>query len=134
MQTVTTPSASERFVVDSSGWIEYLSAGKKAAQFATYLEGSADIFLPSIVAYEVLKKLLREGSREMAERFFSPALSFGEREIPLDASLALHAARVSLDTRLAMADAIIYATSQLKGAQLVTTDPHFSGLPGATVL
>ena len=27
-----------------------------------------------------------------------------------------------------------YATAQLKSAQLVTTDPHFSGLPGATVL
>ena len=134
MKTVTTPSASERFVVDSSGWIEYLSAGKKAAEFAQYLEGPADIFLPSIVAYEVFKKLLREGSREIAERFYSLALSFGEREIPLDASLALHAARASLDTRLAMADAIIYAAAQLQNAQLVTTDPHFSGLSGVTVL
>jgi len=131
---VTTPSASERFVVDSSGWIEYLSAGKKAAQFATYLEGSADIFLPSIVAYEVLKKLLREGSREIAERFFSLALGCRERALPLDAPLALHAARVRLDTRLAMAEAIIYATAQLKAAQVVTTDPHVSGLPGASVL
>jgi hypothetical protein len=33
-----------------------------------------------------------------------------------------------------MADAIIYATARTQGAQLITLDAHFSGLPSVTLL
>jgi len=33
---------------------------------------------------------------------------------------------------LATADAIVYATAQCKGAQLITCDPHFAKLPQVT--
>jgi predicted nucleic acid-binding protein len=53
--------------------------------------------------------------------------------VPIDERLALLAARISLDRRLAMADAMIYATALVAGARLVTADAHFQGLPEATV-
>ena len=53
--------------------------------------------------------------------------------MPIDERLALLAARISLDRRLAMADAMIYATALVAGAHLVTSDAHFEGLPQATV-
>ena len=131
---MTTPSGSDRYVVDSSGWVEYLGNGPKADEFAMYLENSDSLFLPTIVVYEVYKKLYREQSMILAERFLSTAFNFQEREIILDVSLAASAAKTSLRSNLPMADAIIYATAQAHGAQLITSDAHFTGLPGVTVL
>ena len=131
---MTTPSVSDRCVVDSSGWVEYLGNGPKADEFAKYLEKPESLFLPTIVVYEVYKKLYREQSMILAERFLSTAFNFQEREIILDVSLAASAAKTSLRSNLPMADAIIYATAQARGAQLITADAHFTGLPGVTVL
>jgi predicted nucleic acid-binding protein len=131
---VTTPSGSERFVVDSSGWVEFLGGGPKADAFGKYLENPEAVLLPSIVVYEVYKKMLREQSPDLGERFLSHAFGFQERELALDVSLAASAARVSLATNLPMADAIIYATAQAHRAELITSDAHFTGLPGVTVL
>jgi len=131
---VTTRSDSERFVVDSSGWVEYLGSGPKFDAFAKYLESPQSVLLPSIVVYEVYKKILREQGHTLAERFLSYAFTFREREVPLDTSLAALAAKASLEANLPMADAIIYATARSRQAELVTTDSHFSGLPGVTIL
>jgi predicted nucleic acid-binding protein len=129
---VTTPSVSESVVVDSSGWLEYITADSKAAEFARYLEGENSILVPTIVVYEVYKKLLTAEGKTAADRFVSQALR--RRIIPFDENLALAAANVGLEYRLAMADAIIYATALASRAQLITSDPHFRGLPGVTLL
>ncbi len=129
-----TLSGSDRYVVDSSGWVEYLGSGPKADSFAKYLENPENLLLPSVVVYEVYKKMLREGTHEQAERFLSTAFGFQEREIVLDVSLAASAAKRSLNANLPMADAIIYATARAHQAQLITSDAHFAGLPGVTLL
>ena len=131
---MTTPSGFNRFVVDSSGWVEFLGGGSKADAFGKYLENPEAVLLPSIVVYEVYKKMLREQTTDLAERFLSHAFGFHERELPLDISLAASAARVSLAASLPMADAIIYATAQAHQAELITSDTHFSGLPGVTLI
>ncbi len=131
---MTTPSAFNRFVVDSSGWVEFLGGGPKADAFGKYLENPEFVLLPSVIVYEVYKKMLREQSPILAERFLSHAFGFQEREISLDISLAASAARVSLAANLPMADAIIYATAQAHRAELITSDTHFSGLPGVTLI
>ncbi len=92
---MTTPSGSNRYVVDSSGWVEYLGNGPRAEAFAEYLENQENLLLPTVVVYEVYKKLLREQSQELAERFLSTAFSFQEREMVLDVSLAALAAKKS---------------------------------------
>ncbi len=131
---MTTPNGSDRYVVDSSGWVEYLGNGPKAVSFAKYLENPETLLLPTIVVYEVYKKMLREQSMILAEKFLSTAFNFQEREIILDASLAASAAKTSLRSNLPMADAVIYATAQAHQAELVTSDAHFTGLPGVTIL
>ena len=131
---MTTPSASDRVVVDSAGWVEFLGNGPKADAFAKYLEHPQSVLLPTIVVYEVYKKILREQGQNLAERFLSHAFSFHEREVPLDVPLAALAAKTSLETNLPMADAIIYATARSRQAELITADSPFSGLPGVTLL
>ena len=131
---MTTPSGSERFVVDSTGWVEFLGNGPKSDASARYLDDPQSVLLPTIVVYEVFKKILRERGQTLAERFLSHAFAFHEREVPLDIPLAALAAKTSLDANLAMADAIIYATARGHDAELITSDTHFSGLPGVTIL
>jgi predicted nucleic acid-binding protein len=125
------PKGSELFLVDSSGWIEFLGDGPLADRFAPYFEREERLIVPAIVLYEVYKKLLSAGGSTTADRFLSTA-SRG-RVVPVDERLALLAARISLDRRLAMADAMIYATAIAAKAHLVTSDAHFQGLPEATV-
>ena len=53
---------------------------------------------------------------------------------PIDESLALEAADISLGRGLAMADSLVYATARRHGAKLVTGDIDFEGLPDAIVI
>jgi predicted nucleic acid-binding protein len=47
----------------------------------------------------------------------------------LTTTVALTAADLSLEHRLAMADSLIYATAVLHQVEVVTSDPDFLGLP-----
>jgi predicted nucleic acid-binding protein len=125
------PKGSELFLVDSSGWIEFLGDGPLADRFAPYFEREDRLIVPAIVLYEVYKKLLSARGSSAADRFLSAASR--AHGGPIDERLALLAARISLERRLAMADAMIYATAIAAGAHLVTSDAHFQGLPEATV-
>ncbi|MFY9751662.1 MAG: type II toxin-antitoxin system VapC family toxin [Candidatus Acidiferrales bacterium] len=128
---MTTRTASELYLVDSSGWLEYLSEDSKAAAFGHYLENEASVLMPTLVIYEVYKQLARQRGKPLADRFLSQALHC--RVVPLDEMTALAAANASLDHRLAMADAILYATARSCQAQLVTANTKFRGLPGVII-
>ncbi len=124
--------ASDLFLVDSSGWVEFIGDGPLAEKFAPYFEREEHLLVPVIVLYEVYKKLLSAQGSTAADRFLSAALR--ARLVPIDERLALLAARISLDRRLAMADAMIYATALAAGAHLITSDSHFQGLAEVTVI
>jgi toxin FitB len=86
----------------------------------------------AIAIYEVYKVLRRDLSEERAVE----AVSALRRAtiVPIDESLALEAADVSLALGLAMADSLVYSTARRHGATLVTADADFDGLAGAIVL
>ncbi len=129
---MTTPSASKPVLLDSSGWLEYITEDSKADLFAPYLQAQDPVLVPSIVLYEVRKILLLRKGKLEADRFVSQALR--HQIVDLDDLLAIAASEVSLTHKLSMADAIIYATAQVHEAQLITSDPHFSELPGVTLI
>jgi predicted nucleic acid-binding protein len=130
--TVTGATVSNPVLVDSSGWVEYFGESPKAPQFAPFLEDESRLIVPTIVLYEVRKKLLLTAGKVIADRFLSVALRTWL--IALDEQLALAAATISIEKKLAMADAIIYATARALDAELVTSDQAFAGLPGVTLL
>ena len=119
-------------VVDSSGWVAYLGDGPQAEAFGVYLEREESLVVPTIVIYEVVKKLKLTSSETVVHRFLSQA--YRGRQMELDAAIAIAAAQISIRHRLAMADAIIYATAESAGAQLVTSDTDFRELPGVIVV
>jgi toxin FitB len=124
-------NVSDVYVVDSSGWLEYLTEDSKAAAFGHYLEGDAAVLLPSIVLCEVYKHLSKQRGRAIAERFVAQV--FQRKVIPLDETIAVTAGNMSVEHRLPMPDAIVYATARVCQAQLVTADTHFRGLPGVII-
>jgi predicted nucleic acid-binding protein len=135
MTIVTATTASKLVVVDSSGWLEYLTEDTKADLFAPYLKSTESLLLPAIVVYEVYKTLLAKKGSTLAEFFAAHAFGFMDRLIPLDAGLSFLAARLSIEKGLHMADAIIYATAQAHGAMLITSDAHFdANLPGVALV
>ena len=119
-------------VVDSSGWLEFLADGPLAGGYAVHLKDLERVVTPTIVIYEVYKIIKRQRSEEDA---LSAIAQMGKtRVVPLTDVIALTAADVSLAYRLAMADAIVYATALTEGVKLVTSDADLAGLPGVTYL
>jgi predicted nucleic acid-binding protein len=115
-------------IVDSSGWIEFATDGPLADRYEEHLRHAEDLLTPSIVLYEVYKRLKRDGTQALADAF---AAAMGKTHIiPFDDALALSAADISLEHHLAMADAIVYATARHHKARLVTSDADFKDLPG----
>jgi predicted nucleic acid-binding protein len=125
-------TASEPVLVDSSGWLEYITSDEKADAFEAVLQSDVQVLVPTIVLYEVLKILLLKAGKSDADIFLSEALR--RKVVDLTDTIALAAASYSIDYKLPMADAIIYATARSHRARLVTSDSHFVGLPGVTVL
>jgi len=117
-----------RVLIDSSGWIEFFTGGPLAGRYASYLTEAYQLVTPTIVLYEVYKKIKRERGEEMA-MMITGRLNATE-VIPLTDSVALLAADLSLRHGLAMADAIVYATSRESEAQVITGDADLKDLPG----
>ena len=132
MTTAITPNGSRAVLIDSSGWLEYLTSDKKAALFAPYLEPKRRVVVPTIVIFEVRKILLLRQSKAIADEFVGEAL--GREVADLDRNIAIAAAELGLRHQLPMADAIIYATALAYQAELITPDAHFSGLQGVRIL
>lgn len=113
-------------VVDSCGWLEYLSDGPNADFFAPAIEAVDSLLVPSICIFEVFKKVLSE--RGEAAALQTIALMRQGEIIDLDLSLAIAAAKLSKDQGLPLADSVVYATSRSRNATVWTQDEHFSQL------
>lgn len=113
-------------LIDSCGWIEFLIDGKKAETYAPYFTQNTEIFTPTIVIYEVYKKVLRECGKDMA--VVVAAQMNSTRVIELTENIALEAALLGIKHQLPMADAIVYATALSLQCPVITSDQHFSGL------
>jgi toxin FitB len=115
-------------LIDSFGWIEYFTDGPLADKYEKYFKDLSGIFTPTIIIYEVYKKIKQEKGEDNALVAVGQLLN--TILIPLDLELSLSAADYSLKYALPMADAIIYAAAQAKGCKMVTSDSHFTKLDG----
>lgn len=116
-----------KVLLDSSGWIEFFTGGPLAERYGSYLSPRYQLITPTIVLYEVYKKIKRERGEETA-LLFAGRLS-ATQVIPLTDSIAFLAADLSLRHGLAMADAIVYATAKDQEAEVVTGDADLKNLP-----
>ena len=119
-------------LIDSSGWIEFFADGPFASEYSKYLKDLTKLVTPTIVLYEVYKKIKKDRTEEDA--LFAVSLINRTSIIPLNESIALLAADLSLKHSLPMADAIVYATALEENCKVVTSDIHFKGLDRAVLV
>jgi predicted nucleic acid-binding protein len=119
-------------VVDSSGWLEFLTDGLLAEEYASRLKQPATVITPTIIMYEVYKHSKR--LRGEGGAIDAVAAMQKTRVVPLNDELALIAADLSIEYKLPMADAIVLATAQMYEAEVVTSDSDFDGVPGVTYI
>ena len=115
-------------LVDSCGWLEYLADGPNAQFFADAIENASDLIVPSLSLYEVFKRIVQQ--RGEGDALQAVALMQQSRVVDLTPSVALSAARVSVDERLPMADSVMLATARAWGATLWTQDADFAQVAG----
>ena len=115
-------------IVDSSAWLEYFAGTKNAGNFAKVIEASKSLIVPSIIFYEVFKKILSERGEDDA-LFITAHMKIG-KVVDLDLDTALRAAKLSSEYGLPMADSIILATAQKYDAVVWTQDADFKRFKG----
>ena len=119
-------------LVDTSAWIEYLIGSPLGATVARELPPAAQWLVPTMVQLELAKWRTREAGEDKSDQ----VIAFTEtcHVAELDTATALRAAEYAARHKLSTADAIIYATAQAFGADLLTCDRHFENLPGVRLI
>ncbi len=112
-------------VIDSSAWLAYFADEPSADFFAPAIEDTELLIVPAICIYEVFKVILREQGEDQA--LLAAAAMQQGKVVDLDAELAIEAAAIGNEEKLALADSIIYTITQRNSATLWTQDAHFSG-------
>ena len=114
-------------VVDPSAWIEWFLGSALGQHIGKHFPDRPYCLVPTIVQLELSKWLLREVGEEAADQ----VIAYTQKclVVPLDTTIALLAADLHREYKLATADAIVYASARHQGAELLTCDAHFEGLP-----
>lgn len=115
-------------IVDSSAWLEYFAGTKNAGNFTKTIEDAKSLIVPSIILYEVFKKILLERGEDDALLVIAH-MKLG-KVVDLDLDTALRAAKISREYGLPMADSIIFATAQKYNAVIWTQDADFKSFKG----
>ena len=120
--------------IDSYGWIERFTEGPKAAQYNRVIDATrpADIITSVVTLYEVYRKVKQTKGEETALEAVAALSQTAVQHV--DQTLSLEAADYSLEHKLHMADALIYATARRSRAELYTSDAHLGGLKGVTLV
>ena len=115
-------------VVDSSGWLEFFADGPNAPFFAPKIMDLEHLIVPVISIYEVFKRVLQQRNETNALQAVGQ-MAQGQ-VIDLNQTLALSAAKLSIDLKLPMADSMILATARAYQAILWTQDADFKDVDG----
>ncbi|HEY4715674.1 MAG TPA: type II toxin-antitoxin system VapC family toxin [bacterium] len=113
-------------IVDSSGWIEYFRNGMLAERFEKYLADLAKVVVPTVIIYEVYKKIKKEKGEDQAVQIVGQMLK--GKVVTADAELMVLAGDLGIKHAIPMVDAIVYATSVREKCPVVSSDPHLEKL------
>jgi predicted nucleic acid-binding protein len=113
-------------IVDSSGWLEFFALGPNADFFSDPIEDSDVLLVPTISLYEVFKRILQQ--RGESEALKAAAFMQSGTILDLTSTIALHAANISNDLKIPMADSVMLASARENEAILWTQDVDFEGL------
>jgi len=115
-------------LVDSCGWLEYLADGPNATFFASAIENTEELLVPTICILEVFKRVLQQRGEDSALQ--SAALMQQGQVIDLDSGTAVTAAKIGHEIKLPLAAAVIVATARIHHAVIWTQDADLKAVEG----
>jgi predicted nucleic acid-binding protein len=115
-------------LVDSCGWLEYLADGPNANFFATAIENSEELLVPTLCILEVFKRVLQQRGEDAALQ--AAALMQQGQVIDLDSGTAVTAAKIGHELKLALADAVVAASARIHHAVIWTQDSDLKNIGG----
>lgn len=121
-----------KFLFDSSAWISYLLA--ENVKVKGIVESEILLLTSVISIFEIKRKFMRD---KYNENKISEVLDFIKgRSIILhvDEMICNKGAEISIEKGLHAIDALIFATSVINKARLLTGDQHFNGLENVEIL
>ena len=113
--------------LDTSGWIEITHSGPNAAAFAEVFSSAVPVIVSTITLHEIARYTTRVAGQTATDQLL--AFLHQYTIAPVTPEVATLAATLGTRHQLAMADALIYATSILHNATLWTQDSDFKELP-----
>lgn len=118
-----------KVIVDSSIIIDYLRGGKKWDEFIDYAEKDIQLFLPTVVIFELFSGSSTRNAYKLRE--MSAFISEFQR-IDLNENIARVAGELFRDAKIKIqaADCIIAATAlEIGGTVLTLNEKHFQQIP-----
>jgi len=119
-------------LLDSSAWIEYFNSSAQAPLIEKEISKEHAIIIPTLVIFEVYRKITKTLSMEEGLSAMSSMSSYDV--VDLTKEIALHAADLSIQYDLPMADSCILATAEYYNVKLITFDHDFTNIPNVKIL
>lgn len=120
--------ADDRHVLDTSAILTLMEDEPGAERVAAFLDGGS-VILPFVVLMEAYYITFQERGRDEADRRYALMKRLPVHfEDAVDEPLLLTAGRFKAIHRLSLADAMIAAWAQVRGAILVHKDPEYEAL------
>ncbi len=115
-----------KVIFDSSCWIEYFAGSENCESYSNEIIKTEKIILPSIIIYEVFKKILIESNEDAAISLIG---HLRECEIiDIDFYLLILAAKLGKEFKLPFADSLVVAVAKIYNATIYTHDAHSKDL------
>lgn len=115
-------------LVDSSAWLAYFTGEESRKHFREPIKDFINLIVPTIVIYEVFKRMLAAWGPEAALEISAHMRQ--AKVMPLTDHLAILAAKISREEKFGMADSIILATARTYDATVWTQDVDFKKIKG----
>ena len=127
----------DKYVIDTHAWIEYLTATNTGTKIKTLLEkNNTETFTCAVTLAEVISKIARE---QLDTEFAYAIVTSNSEIVDADEQLSkqagiLHAQIRKTKKDFGLADAYTLATARLLNAKILTGDPHFKDIKEAILI
>lgn len=122
----------KNLIIDTSAWIHFFSKPTPHKKVVEALNGTQKIIIPTIIIYELTKKLLEKYNKNIVAEHLAALKKF--EIINLDSEISILAGTLSRKHNLAMADSIILASAETLKCKIITFDQDFKTFKIATCL
>lgn len=123
----------EYILLDSSVWLSYFLAENDLSK--EFIEGGNHLLMTSVLSiFEIKRKMLMKNVKEPKIEEFLKFIKTRSLLLEIDEKICNSAVEPSIKHKLHTIDSLIYCSSLLNNATLITGDRHFENLENVFLL